>query len=437
MMGLRYRNSLATSARAGHAGQGLDGHRSRHAGVVARAAAQGDEALHRDQIARTHVEAAELGVALLQVQASAQAALDALGLLVDLLEHEVREALQIGDPVGVIVDDGDRSVHPATVEALDLDAVGADQRDLPVIQVDDAAGELDDGLGVGRDDGLAVSEADDEGGAEAGSDEEIGVIAEQHGDAVGAVHETEGGAHGGEGITLVELADQVRQDLGVGLAAELHALGLELLPQGAHVLDDAVVDHGDPARRVEVRVGVGLGDATVGGPAGVGDADAALGCLVDGALQLGDAPHALARPDLALLQEGDTRGVIAAVLQPPEALHEPIQSGLLPDVPHDSTHAFLRVLRSAAPGGRAVHAWSFSRGVGSFRKSCARPAARQCASSAAARAAPIPGVMRRLNHARDDPVAVPLPAASTVVYCASAREDGWLIRSSTRFEMPA
>ena len=51
------------------------------------------------------------------------------------------------------------------------------------------------------------------------------------------------------------------------------ALG-QLGAQRGEVLDDAVVDDGDPAGVVQVRVGVGVGRAAVGGPAGVPDAGA-------------------------------------------------------------------------------------------------------------------------------------------------------------------
>ena len=73
----------------------------------------------------------------------------------------------------------------------------------------------------------------------------------------------------------VEVADQHRQHFGVGLAGEGVALVGEELLEGGVVFDDAVVDQGDSAGVVGVGVGVDLGGRAVGGPAGVGHADAA------------------------------------------------------------------------------------------------------------------------------------------------------------------
>ena len=81
-----------------------------------------------------------------------------------------------------------------------------------------------------------------------------------------------GGADGGGEVAVVVGGDQVGDDLGVGLGGELLALGLQPLAQAGVVLDDPVEDDVDLAGAVVVRVGVLLGDAAVGRPAGVGDA---------------------------------------------------------------------------------------------------------------------------------------------------------------------
>ena len=61
-------------------------------------------------------------------------------------------------------------------------------------------------------------------------------------------------------------------DLGVRFTGEAMPLGLQRGAQGGVILDDAVVDDGDPAGAVHVRMGVELGRRAVRGPAGVGDA---------------------------------------------------------------------------------------------------------------------------------------------------------------------
>ncbi len=71
---------------------------------------------------------------------------------------------------------------------------------------------------------------------------------------------------------LVLPGDQVDRDLGVGVAGELDACGLELAAQRGEVLDDAVVDDRDLSGGVAVRVGVAVGGPAMGGPAGVAEA---------------------------------------------------------------------------------------------------------------------------------------------------------------------
>ena len=67
------------------------------------------------------------------------------------------------------------------------------------------------------------------------------------------------------------LLDQVGHHLGVGGRGQGVPGGLQLGPQRGVVLDDPVVDEGQPPGAVDVGVGVVLGGAAVGGPAGVPD----------------------------------------------------------------------------------------------------------------------------------------------------------------------
>jgi hypothetical protein len=83
-------------------------------------------------------------------------------------------------------------------------------------------------------------------------DDHVGLVARDDGDGVGAHDAAQRLARGLEerGRAGVELAmDQVRDDLGVRVGEELHALRLELGAHGHVVLDDAVVHHRDGPRR--------------------------------------------------------------------------------------------------------------------------------------------------------------------------------------------
>ena len=64
---------------------------------------------------------------------------------------------------------------------------------------------------------------------------------------------------------------QDRHRLGVGLGLEGVAESAQLAAQRPEILDDAVVDDGNPVGGD--RVGVGLGRQPVGRPAGVANAD--------------------------------------------------------------------------------------------------------------------------------------------------------------------
>jgi hypothetical protein len=134
---------------------------------------------------------------------------------------------------------------------------------------------------------------------------------------------------------------QVGDDLGVGLALEDVALGLQLGAQLFVVLDDAVVHQGDLVAR-EVRVGVGHGRRAVGGPAGVGNADQALHViLVDLLAQLGHAGGGAGAAQRAALDDGHAAGVIAPVFQALQALDQDGNHIGRADGADDATHELL------------------------------------------------------------------------------------------------
>ena len=108
-------------------------------------------------------------------------------------------------------------------------------------------------------------------------------------------------------------------DLGVGVAGELDAGGLEFGAQRGEVLDDAVVDDRDLARGVAVRVRVAVGGPAVGGPAGVTDAGAAgerVGVgFVECGLEIGQATGpAPDRQAARAVEQRDAGRVVSAVL---------------------------------------------------------------------------------------------------------------------------
>ena len=138
---------------------------------------------------------------------------------------------------------------------------------------------FEDGGHVGGDEHLAFAEADGHpaGVAQAGRDQRVGLARRKGDDGAGPAQLAQGQAHGlgQRALRAVVKADQVGDDLGVGIRAKLDALGLQLGAQLAEVLDDAVLHHDHAAVAVGMRVGVALAGPAVRRPAGVADANLA------------------------------------------------------------------------------------------------------------------------------------------------------------------
>ena len=80
------------------------------------------------------------------------------------------------------------------------------------------------------------------------------------------------------------------------------------MAEGGVVLDDAVVDQGELAGLVQVRMGIGVAGQAVRGPAGVADAQGAGdGFCLERLRQAGDAAHAFAHLERAAVQRADAR----------------------------------------------------------------------------------------------------------------------------------
>src|SRR5207248_7808334 len=132
------------------------------------------------------------------------------------------------------------------------------------------------------------------------------------------------------------------------------------------VLDDPVEDDVDAVLVVVVRVRICLGDAPVGGPARVADAcgrmrldggntAARAGLLGDCVLEELEVAHRANGLDPAVPEQGQARGVVAAVFEALETCEEELPTRTLAHVSNDSAHcrsSFLENARSrfgAAP----------------------------------------------------------------------------------------
>ncbi len=133
--------------------------------------------------------------------------------------------------------------------------------------------------------------------------------------------------------------DELGDDLGIGSAMEDHAVGFELALQDSVILDDAVVDHRDGPVTADVRMSVAVGGRPVRGPAGMADAGASADRAVAQELhQVGDAAGAFADLQTAAVQHRQPGAIVAAILQPAQAVQERGLCFAIADVTDNATH---------------------------------------------------------------------------------------------------
>ncbi len=319
-----------------------------HAGVQGGPLGADDHAPGADELLLEALEPAQDDAALVEVEAPAQAVGQRAGLLVDLLLHVVLVVAQLDlAELQFELHDLGRELH--VVDRARAQAVAGEADDRVVVEGHGAGGVGDDGGAVGGDDVLAVADAHDEGRALAGAHQGVRLAGAHDRDGVGAGDLAERRLHRGFEVEplvgVVELGDQVREDLGVGLADAAAPLFLKVLPDRGVVLDDPVVDEADGARGVGVGVGVGVGDTPVRGPAGVAHAQGPVkgGLALEALLQVGDPAHGLADaergvPGVDAPEDREARGVVPPVLHPLEALDDQFPAIPVPDVRHDPAH---------------------------------------------------------------------------------------------------
>jgi hypothetical protein len=147
-------------------------------------------------------------------------------------------------------------------------------------------------------------------------------------------------AHRLDEVALVVALDEVRDGLRVGLGGERMAVRGEALLELAVVLDDAVQDDREP-RLITAgeRMGVLLRDAPVRRPARVPEARRRGRSVRPGSgPQVAERPHGAHVVEAAALEEGDSRRVVAAVLQALEALEQQRLALTRSDVSDDPAH---------------------------------------------------------------------------------------------------
>ncbi len=198
---------------------------------------------------------------------------DRAGLLVDFLEHEVTVGALVG-AVGRNRGNPDRAAGRLAGSVEDLHRITADLDQVAFLEVDHLLGQRHQRSCVRGQKMLANTDADDQRTARTHAPEPIRSLGIQDRQGEAALQPGQCGAQRfDEGRVPGALAmNQVADDLGVGFGFECIAVAAKFLAQGFVILDDAVVDHGDPDIG-KVWVCIGRAGAAVRGPAGVCDPD--------------------------------------------------------------------------------------------------------------------------------------------------------------------
>ena len=132
----------------------------------------------------------------------------------------------------------------------------------------------------------------------------------------------------------------MRDDLGVGFGRQADAGRRELIAQLGEILDDAVVDDSNLAVLAHMRVSIAISRAAVRGPPRMPDPGCRLRKRVgtEQGLEVDELASLLADLEAAVGNDRDPGGVVAAVLQAPQARYDDLECLLLPDIPNDSAH---------------------------------------------------------------------------------------------------
>ena len=264
-------------------------------------------------------------------------------LLVDLLEHEVGISALLGHvevPIHVrdlgVLDDlagGGVIGHAFGRQPCQLAVVHDHHVARGVDHGDDVAGNVG-ALGALAHHQRGILARCHDGARLVGGDDGQGVRAHQT-----LACSADGGQQVGRAVAQ-RLLDQMRHHLGVGVAGEGMPRGLQLLAQVGEVLDDAVVHHGDAAVAAGVRMGVGLARAAVGCPARVADAAGAFEVeMPQRVRQAGNLALAVHHLELAVLVDGHSGAVVAAILKARQALDQDALRRARARETDDSAHA--------------------------------------------------------------------------------------------------
>jgi hypothetical protein len=218
------------------------------------------------------------------------------------------------------------AVHHRTVRVVDHADFAGQHHPVAILEIADGVGKGGERDRIRTEIHLAVAMADRKRRALAGADHQIAMAGEQERQREGAAQLRQRSLHRVLRRCALEQIgiDQMSHDLGVGLAGEFRTLLFQHLPQFAEILDDAVVNHGDIVGRMRVRVA--FGRLAVGGPAGVADAGMTRQRIgAQSRFEVFQLAFGAAALEVIALERGDACGIVAAIFEAFERIHDLIR----------------------------------------------------------------------------------------------------------------
>ncbi len=273
------------------------------------------------------------------VDIARQRVADHLRLLVDFLGHEVA-IIRLVDQERRGAGFQHLAIHHRAVLVIDHADFAGQHHPVAVLEIADGVGEGRQRDRIRAQIHLAVAMADRQRRTLAGADHQIAVALEQERQRERAAQLRQRRLHRFlRRGTLEQVGiDQMRHDFGVGFAREFRALLFQHLPQLAKILDDAVVNHGDVVGRMRMRVA--LGRLAVGGPAGVSDAGVAGERLgAQSRLEILQLALGAAAIEMVAFERGDACGIVAAIFEALERIHQLLRDRTAPENADNAAHA--------------------------------------------------------------------------------------------------
>src|SRR5580658_409989 len=246
--------------------------------------------------------------------------------------------------------------HGLSVEVGQVHAVGRNHGKIAISQKENVARVIENGRNVRSDKVFVVAEADHQRRAVARGHDLVGLIDEDdsHGEDSAEFFHCLADCFFEMRVCSVTsfeemFLDQVSDDFGIGFRRECVAFLDQLFLQAEIVLNDAVVYDDDFSGAVAMRMSILFGGTSVRGPASVSNAVAAVQWAeTDRLFQIAQLAFGAANLQLvSVAGNGNSSRVIAAVLEPPQALNDDRNHGLLTDIANNATHAGTPGIQSA------------------------------------------------------------------------------------------